>query len=56
MSGVTTTGATVMNNLDQTPKGILIWRAILQWLGGIGIIVIALILPFLRIGGCNYFI
>jgi trk system potassium uptake protein TrkH len=56
MSGVTTTGATVMNNLDQTPKGILIWRAILQWLGGIGIIVIALvILPFLRIGGMQLF-
>ncbi|MDB2636313.1 TrkH family potassium uptake protein [Alphaproteobacteria bacterium] len=56
MSGVTTTGATVMNNLDQAPKGILIWRAILQWLGGIGIIVIALvILPFLRIGGMQLF-
>ena len=37
MSGVTTTGATIINNLDQTPKGILIWRAVLQWLGGIGI-------------------
>ena len=56
MSGVTTTGATVLNNLDQTSKGILIWRAILQWLGGIGIIVIALvILPFLRIGGMQLF-
>ena len=56
MSGVTTTGATVLNNLDQASKGILIWRAILQWLGGIGIIVIALvILPFLRIGGMQLF-
>ena len=56
MSGVTTTGATILNNLDQAPKGILIWRAILQWLGGIGIIVIALvILPFLRIGGMQLF-
>ena len=34
MSGITTTGATILNNLDQSPKGILIWRAILQWLGG----------------------
>ena len=56
MSGVTTTGATILNNLDQAPKGILIWRAVLQWLGGIGIIVIALvILPYLRIGGMQLF-
>ncbi len=56
MSGITTTGATVLNNIDQLPKGILIWRALLQWLGGIGILVIALfILPFLRIGGMQLF-
>tara|TARA_Y100000992_G_scaffold256605_1_gene190161 strand:+ start:17 stop:1465 length:1449 start_codon:yes stop_codon:yes gene_type:complete len=56
MSGITTTGATVLNNIDNLPKGILIWRAILQWLGGIGIVVIALfILPFLRIGGMQLF-
>ncbi len=56
MSGVTTTGATVMNNLNTIPKGILIWRAFLQWLGGVGIVVIALfILPFLRIGGMQIF-
>lgn len=56
MSGITTTGATVLNNLDDLPKGILIWRALLQWLGGIGIVVIALvILPFLRIGGMQLF-
>ena len=56
MSGITTTGATVLNNLDELPKGILIWRALLQWLGGIGIVVIALvILPFLRIGGMQLF-
>ena len=56
MSGITTTGATVINNLDALPKGILIWRALLQWLGGIGIVVIALfILPFLRIGGMQLF-
>ena len=56
MSGVTTTGATILNNLDGLPKGILIWRALLQWIGGIGIVVIALvILPFLRIGGMQLF-
>lgn len=56
MSGITTTGSTVINNLDYLPKGILIWRAILQWLGGIGILVIALfILPFLRVGGMQLF-
>ena len=56
ISGITTTGATVLNNLDELPKGILLWRALLQWLGGIGIVVIALvILPFLRIGGMQLF-
>ena len=56
MSGVTTTGATILNNLDELPKGILIWRALLQWIGGIGIVVIALVvLPFLRIGGMQLF-
>ncbi len=56
MSGITTTGATILNGLDNLPKGILIWRALLQWLGGIGIVVIALfILPFLRIGGMQLF-
>ena len=56
MSGVTTTGSTVLNNIDDLPKGIIMWRAFLQWLGGIGIVVIALfILPFLRIGGMQLF-
>ena len=56
MSGITTTGATILNNIDGLPKGILLWRALLQWLGGIGIVVIALvILPFLRIGGMQLF-
>ena len=56
MSGITTTGSTVINNLDYLPKGILIWRALLQWLGGIGILVIALfILSFLRVGGMQLF-
>lgn len=56
MSALTTTGATVLVGLDDMPPGILIWRAILQWLGGIGIIVMALaILPMLKIGGMQLF-
>ncbi len=56
MSGVTTTGSTVITNLDSTPKGVLIWRALLQWLGGIGIIVMAIaIFPMLRVGGMQLF-
>jgi len=56
MSGITTTGSTVITNLDIAPKSVLIWRAILQWLGGIGIIVMAItILPLLNIGGMQLF-
>ena len=56
MSGVTTTGATVLVGLDLAPPGILLWRAILQWLGGIGIIVMAVsILPVLQVGGMQLF-
>jgi len=56
MSGITTTGSTIITNLDNAPKSILIWRAILQWLGGIGIIVMAItILPLLNIGGMKLF-
>ena len=56
MSGITTTGSTIITNLDDTPKSILIWRAILQWLGGIGVIVMAItILPLLNIGGMQLF-
>jgi trk system potassium uptake protein TrkH len=52
MSGITTTGSTVIAGLDVAPPGILLWRAILQWLGGIGIIVMGVaILPVLRVGG-----
>jgi len=55
-SGLTTTGATIMTNLDNAPPGILLWRALLQWLGGIGIIVMALsVLPFLKVGGMQLF-
>lgn len=56
MSGLTTTGSTVIDTLEQSPPGILLWRAILQWLGGIGIIIMAMsILPFLNVGGMQIF-
>ncbi|MEM7618939.1 MAG: TrkH family potassium uptake protein [Pseudomonadota bacterium] len=56
MSGLTTTGATVITGLDFAPPGIVLWRALLQWLGGIGIIVMALaVLPMLKIGGMQLF-
>ena len=56
MSGLTTTGATVITNLDDAPPGILLWRALLQWFGGIGIIVMAIsVLPMLNIGGMQLF-
>ena len=56
VSGLTTTGATVLTGLDDLPRGLLLWRAILQWIGGIGIIVTALaILPGLRVGGMQIF-
>ncbi|MAN79888.1 MAG: potassium transporter TrkH, partial [Magnetovibrio sp.] len=52
MSGITTTGSTILTGLDHLPPGILLWRAILQWLGGIGIIAMAiLMLPLMRVGG-----
>ncbi len=52
ISGITTTGSTVINNLENLSEGILIWRSLLQWFGGIGIIVLAMaILPTLQIGG-----
>ncbi|MCB2082148.1 MAG: potassium transporter TrkH [Hyphomicrobiales bacterium] len=56
MSGLTTTGSTVIVGLDMAPPGLLLWRAILQWLGGIGIIVLAMaVLPILKIGGMQLF-
>ena len=56
VSGITTTGSTILAGLDQLPPGILLWRALLQWLGGIGIIAVAiLMLPLLRIGGMQLF-
>ncbi|WP_424944334.1 TrkH family potassium uptake protein [Aliiroseovarius crassostreae] len=56
MSGLTTTGATVLSGLDDMPRGILFWRGLLQWFGGIGIIVVAMVfLPELRVGGMQIF-
>lgn len=56
MSGITTTGSTVIVGLDFAPPGILLWRSLLQWLGGIGIIVMAVsVLPMLQVGGMQLF-
>ena len=56
MSGITTTGSTIISNLENMPKGILLWRAILQWLGGIGIIVMAItLMPIMNVGGMQLF-
>ncbi len=56
MSGVTTTGSTVLTNLEQHTRGILVWRSLLQWIGGIGFVAVGIaILPFLRIGGMRLF-
>jgi len=56
MSGITTTGSTIIPNLEQMPKAILLWRAILQWLGGIGIIVMAItLMPIMNVGGMQLF-
>ena len=56
MSGITTTGSTILDDIERSSKGVLIWRAILQWLGGIGIVVMAItVLPLLNIGGMSLF-
>ena len=56
MSGITTTGSTVMSGLDHTPKGILFWRATLQALGGIGFIVTGIaLLPIMKVGGMQLY-
>ncbi|MEA1082041.1 TrkH family potassium uptake protein [Marinobacter qingdaonensis] len=55
-SGITTTGATVLSGLDTMDADLLLWRSILQWLGGIGIIgMFVAVLPFLRVGGMRLF-
>ena len=56
MSGLTTTGSTILTGLDTMPRGILLWRSMLQWLGGAGIVILAImILPALHIGGMQFF-
>lgn len=55
-SGITTTGSTIITHLEALPRSLKLWRAMLQWLGGVGIIVIGIaILPFLRVGGMRLF-
>ena len=54
MSGITTTGSTIISNLEGAPRSILLWRAMLQWLGGIGIIVMAItLMPIMNVGGMH---
>lgn len=56
VSGVTTTGSSTISGLDALPKGILLWRGILQWLGGLGIVIVAMLfLPVMRVGGMQFF-
>ena len=56
MSGITTTGSTIISNLNEMPRSILLWRAILQWLGGIGIIIMAItLMPIMNVGGMQLF-
>ncbi|SFI54450.1 trk system potassium uptake protein TrkH [Celeribacter neptunius] len=56
MSGMTTTGSTVFSGLDDLPEGVLLWRSMLQWFGGVGIIVVAMVfLPELKVGGMQVF-
>jgi trk system potassium uptake protein TrkH len=56
VSGITTTGSTVLNGLDSAPRGILMWRSLLSFMGGMGVIALGLfLLPFLNIGGISYF-
>lgn len=56
MSGFTTTGASILNNIEELPKGLLFWRAMTHWLGGMGIVVLSLaVLPVLGVGGMQLF-
>ncbi len=56
ISGITTTGSTVLVGLDHMAPGLLMWRSLLAWLGGIGIVALGLfVLPFLRVGGMSFF-
>lgn len=56
VSGITTTGSTVLSGLDDLPPGLLLWRSLLQWFGGAGVIALGVfILPYLKLGGMSYF-
>ena len=56
ISGITTTGTTVISGLDFLPLGTNLWRGILQWLGGLGIVIVAMLfLPVMKVGGMQYF-
>lgn len=56
VSGLTTTGATIFSGLDTLSPGLLLWRSMIQWLGGVGIVIVAImIFPILRIGGMQFF-
>ncbi|GLQ34579.1 Trk system potassium uptake protein [Amylibacter marinus] len=56
MSGLTTTGSTVFTGLETLPRGLLLWRGLMQWFGGIGVVVVAMVfLPVLRVGGMQIF-
>lgn len=56
VSAITTTGSTVMTGLDHAPPGLLLWRSMLQWFGGVGIVALGLfVMPFLRLGGMAFF-
>jgi trk system potassium uptake protein TrkH len=56
MSGITTTGSTIISSLETAPRSILLWRAMLQWLGGIGIIIMAItLMPIMNVGGMQLF-
>ena len=57
MSGYTTTGATILTDIEQLPKGVLFWRSLTQWIGGMGVVVLAVaIFPMLGIGGMQLFV
>jgi len=56
VSGITTTGASILSNIEALPQGLLLWRSFIQWLGGMGIIVLSIaILPFLGVGGMQLY-
>lgn len=56
MSGITSTGATILDNIDEMPRGLLFWRSIIQWFGGLGIIIFTIaLLPFLGVNGLQMF-